>query len=271
MKIVRYRRAGDASFGMVGHEGVVPLRQSPLDLADGQSVDELARPGVDPVPLEQVELLCPVDPPAVVAVGLNYREHVEEFGHALPTHPQIFLKAVTSVTGPGRPIVLPTMAPEKVDYESELVIVIGRTCRDVPAGRAGEVILGYTVGNDVTARDCQNEQDVQWARAKSFDTFCPLGPWIDTSFDPSHGRIGTRVNGTRLQDSDLSDMIFQPDRIVEFVSRCMTLRAGTVILTGSPPGVGYARDPQVFLRDGDTVDVDIDGLGTLVNPVTTST
>ncbi len=217
--------------------------------------------------LEEITLLAPVEPPNVIAIGLNYRQHAAESGADLPDEPVIFLKATTAVTGPGSPIVLPRVAPNEVDYEAELGLVIGHTAKDVSAEHALHYVLGYTCGNDVSARDCQLRYDRQWARAKSFDTFCPLGPSIQTELDPDNADIRTLVNGQVAQASNTSDQIFSCARLVAFLSSCVTLLPGTVVLTGTPPGVGFARKPPVFLNAGDTVQVEIAGVGTLSNPV----
>jgi len=211
--------------------------------------------------------LAPVDPPNIMALGLNYRKHAEESGSRLPDHPMLFIKATSSLIGHKRRIVLPAAAPDEVDYECELAVVIGRTARNVTPEQAPDYVLGYTCANDVSARDCQLRLDIQWARAKSFDTFCPLGPWVDTDFSPASGRIMTRLNGEVMQDSDISDLIFNPLQVVSFLSQGITLWPGTVIMTGTPGGVGFARKPPVFLRAGDEVEIEIEGLGTLSNPV----
>ena len=221
-------------------------------------------------PIEVVKRLAPVDPPNIFAIGLNYRGHAQEQGLTqLPDHPLIFLKATTSVTGPGAPIVLPESAPNEVDYEAELAVVIGRRCRRVGAADALAYVLGYTCANDVSARDCQKRLDKQWARAKSFDTFCPLGPVIATgdSFDPAAARIRASLNGELMQDSTTGDLIFSVPTLVSYLSHQFTLLPGTVILTGTPAGVGFTRQPPRFLRDGDSVTVEIDGIGKLTNPV----
>ncbi|OHU37640.1 fumarylacetoacetate hydrolase family protein [Mycobacteroides chelonae] len=209
-------------------------------------------------PLADVRLLAPILASKVVAMGKNYAAHAAEMGGAPPESPVIFIKPNTSIIGPGLPIQLPPSASE-VHHEGELAIVIGRPCKDVPASRAAEVILGYTIGNDVSARDHQRA-DGQWARAKGHDTFCPLGPWIVTDLDPSDLAIRTEVNGEVRQSSRTSLLLHDVGTIVEWVSAVMTLLPGDVILTGTPEGVG----PIV---DGDTVSVTIEGIGTLSNPV----
>ncbi|WJR32214.1 fumarylacetoacetate hydrolase family protein [Mycobacteroides immunogenum] len=209
-------------------------------------------------PLADVRLLAPILASKVVAMGKNYAAHAAEMGGAPPESPVIFIKPNTSIIGPGLPIQLPPSASE-VHHEGELAIVIGRPCKDVPAARAAENILGYTIGNDVSARDHQRT-DGQWTRAKGHDTFCPLGPWIVTDLDPSDLEIRTEVNGEVRQRSRTSLLLHDVGAIVEWVSAVMTLLPGDVILTGTPEGVG----PIV---DGDTVSVTIEGIGTLSNPV----
>ena len=209
-------------------------------------------------PLADTRLLAPILPSKVVAVGRNYAEHAAELGNAVPTSPIIFLKPSTSVIGPNAAIALPPSS-QRVDFEGELAVVIGRPCRDVRAENAASVILGYTVANDVTARD-QQRADVQFTRGKGYDTFCPLGPWIETQLDPSDLAIRTELDGVTAQDGRTSDMVFTVGEIVEFVSEIMTLLPGDVVLTGTPAGVG----PMVV---GQTVSVTVEGIGTLTNPV----
>ncbi|MBN1491736.1 MAG: fumarylacetoacetate hydrolase family protein [Phycisphaerae bacterium] len=214
-------------------------------------------------------LLPPVDPPNIMAIGLNYRAHAAESGAEIPNEPVIFVKATTSLTGPGDPIVLPKSAPDEVDYEAELAIIIGRKTRNVSEADARTYVLGYTCANDISARDCQIRRDKQWARAKGFDTFCPLGPVLITpdAIDPDNLPIRCVLNGKVMQDSNTNDLIFSTDKVVSFLSHQFTLLPGTVIVTGTPEGVGCARKPPVYLRPGDTVSVEIDGIGALTNPV----
>ncbi len=259
MRIVRFYKDGEIKFGL---------------LDDNHQIAPLAQPpwlGVEPedrrITMHEIQLLAPVSPPEVVAIGLNYREHARESGAEEPREPVVFLKAAGSVIGPDTPVCLPAMAPDEVDYEAELAIVIGRPCRNVTAEEAFEYVLGFTCANDVSARDCQRRRDVQWARAKSFETFCPLGPWIETDLDPSNLQVSLRLNGRTMQSGNTSDMIFDCRELVSFCSRIFTLRPGTVILSGTPPGVGFARKPPVFLRPGDQVEVMIEGIGSLCNPV----
>ncbi|NLE81410.1 MAG: fumarylacetoacetate hydrolase family protein [Rhodococcus sp.] len=209
--------------------------------------------------LADVRLLAPILASKVVCIGKNYAAHVAEMGGETPEDPVIFIKPNTSIVGPGVPIMLPASSNE-VHYEGELAIVIGRPCKDVPAAKALDVVLGYTVANDVSARDHQRK-DGQWTRAKGHDTFCPLGPWIETSLDPSDLDIKTEVDGAVKQDSNTALLLHTVPEIIEWVSAIMTLLPGDVILTGTPEGVG----PIV---DGQTVSVTVGGIGTLSNPVT---
>lgn len=216
-------------------------------------------------------VLPPVSPCNIMALGLNYRKHADETNVSYPEIPVVFIKATTSVIGHMSPILLPTAGPENVDYEAELAIIIGRKVKNVPPSEAMDCILGYTCANDVSARDWQIEkQKKQWARGKSFDTFCPMGPYLvtrDEIPDPQNLRIRTILNGRTVQDSNTSDMIFDIPSIVSDLSRSMTLLPGTVILTGTPEGVGFTRQPPVFLQDGDSVTIDIEKIGQLTNPV----
>jgi len=216
-------------------------------------------------------LLAPVEPPNVLALGLNYRKHADETNISYPEIPVIFIKANTTIIGPGEAVLLPAAGPDRVDYECELAIVIGKKTKNVKKASAMECIFGYTCANDVSARDWQIEkQKKQWARGKSFDTFCPLGPWIVTKDeipDPNALRIRTILNGEILQDSNTSDMIFDVPAIVSDLSTSMTLLPGTVILTGTPEGVGFTRKPAVYLKEGDSVTVEIERIGQLTNPV----
>jgi 2-keto-4-pentenoate hydratase/2-oxohepta-3-ene-1,7-dioic acid hydratase in catechol pathway len=208
--------------------------------------------------LSDVRLVAPVLPSKVIAVGRNYAEHAREMGAAVPAAPLIFLKPSTSVIGPGEPIALPWQS-EQVEHEAELAVVIGRLCRDVPEERVPEVVFGYTCANDVTARDLQ-ASDGQWGRAKGFDTFCPLGPWIETDLDIDDAGVACVVNGQQRQSGSTADMVRDVAELVSWISSVMTLLPGDVILTGTPAGVG----PLVA---GDEVSVSIDGIGTLTNPV----
>ena len=218
--------------------------------------------------LKEVKLIHPVDPGDIVAIGVNYKAHGAETGHDLPERPIIFLKASTSVLSPGGTIVLPHLTPSEVDYEAELAVVIGKSAKNVPESRALDFVLGYTCGNDVSARDAQMKLDQQWARGKSRDTFCPLGPWIVQGIeDPNNLKIQRRLNGEVMQDANTADMIFNVRQLVSFISHNKTLRPGDVIMTGTPSGVGVGRDPKVFLKPGDTIEVEIENIGVLSNTV----
>jgi 2-keto-4-pentenoate hydratase/2-oxohepta-3-ene-1,7-dioic acid hydratase in catechol pathway len=210
-------------------------------------------------PLTQVKLLPPVTPSKIVCLGRNYREHAAELGNVPPKEPLIFLKPPSSIIAPEEPIVMPAVS-QRVDYEGELAVVVGKPCAQLAdADDARPFILGYTCLNDVTARDLQ-KPDVQFTRAKGFDTFCPLGPLIETELDLAPASIETRVNGDVRQSAPLSDMIFSVDAIIRWISRVMTLLPGDIVSTGTPAGVGP-------LRSGDVVEVAVSGIGVLRNPV----
>ena len=211
------------------------------------------------LPMESVRLLAPVQPSKIICVGRNYAAHAAEHGTEVPDLPLLFLKPPSSVIGPGEPIQLPPQS-EQVEHEAELGLVIGRRGRWIRPEEALEYILGYTIGNDVTARDLQN-RDGQWTRSKGFDTFCPTGPWIETDFDPADAMITCHVNEELRQMTSTRDMVFGVRQIIAFASSIMTLEPGDVMLTGTPAGVGP-------LLPGDVVRVAIEGLGTLQNPVT---
>lgn len=209
-------------------------------------------------PMADVRVLAPILPSKIICIGKNYAEHVQEMGGEAPANPVMFLKPSTSVIGPNAPIKLPPDS-DRVDFEGELAVVIGQPCRDVPAARASSVILGYTIANDVTARDHQ-KADGQWTRGKGHDTFCPLGPWIETAADPADLAISTSLNGETKQNSRTSMLLHDVPALVEWVSRVMTLLPGDVILTGTPAGVGP-------MAAGQSVSVTVEGIGTLTNPV----
>jgi len=209
-------------------------------------------------PLADVRLLAPILASKVVCVGKNYAAHAAEMGGTAPEQPVIFIKPNTAIAGPNAPIVYPPSST-RVDYEGELAVVIGRPCKDVPAARAREVILGYTIANDVTARD-QQQSDGQWTRGKGYDTFCPLGPWIETDLDPADLEIRTELDGEVRQLSRTSLLLHDIPKLIEWVSTVMTLLPGDVILTGTPEGVGP-------MQVGQQVSVTVEGIGTLTNPV----
>ena len=262
MRIARFSGPdGSVSFGVVDGVGpggeddgsgtITPVLGHPFGAL------ELAGP---PVPLAGVRLLAPVLPSKIVAVGKNYAAHAQEMGGEVPLEPMIFLKPSTAVIGPGDPITLPEQS-ERVEHEAELAVVIGRLCSEVPIRRVPEVVLGYTCANDVTARDLQ-ATDGQWGRAKGFDTFCPLGPWIETELDPTAVGVRCTVNGDVRQDGTTADLVRGVAELVAWISNVMTLLPGDVILTGTPAGVGP-------LVDGDSVSVSLSSIGTLTNRVVT--
>jgi 2-keto-4-pentenoate hydratase/2-oxohepta-3-ene-1,7-dioic acid hydratase in catechol pathway len=218
------------------------------------------------------QLLAPLIPPAVLCVGLNYRQHAAESGAQAPQYPVLFMKMPSAVQHPGAPILLPRHLPStQVDFECELAVVIGKPCKNVSRDAALDYVLGYTCANDVSARDWQIQWGGgQWCRGKTFDTFCPLGPWIVTTDeirDPNDLRIRTILNGEVMQEWRTNDMIFDVPTLIEFFSGSTLLSPGTVILTGTPHGVGFARKPPVYLQAGDTVTIDIEHIGELTNPV----
>lgn len=236
-----------------------------LDDPSGMTVREIAEhPFGTPTftgrswPLADVRLLAPILASKVVCIGKNYADHIAEMGGEAPADPVIFLKPNTAIIGPNVPIRLPANA-SPVHFEGELAVVIGRACKDVSASQAADNILGYTIGNDVSARD-QQKSDGQWTRAKGHDTFCPIGPWIVTDLDPADLALRTEVNGQIKQDARTSLMIHDVGDIIEWISTVMTLLPGDLILTGTPAGVGP-------IEDGDTVSVTVEGIGTLTNPV----
>ena len=268
MTIIRYQQQDPIPrYGVRDADGTIrALDDDPFDaFASGRSLS-----AGDPV--SNATLLAPIAPPSILCIGLNYRHHAEESGMPIPERPILFMKTPSTVVGDGDLIVLPrTLASEKVDYECELAVVIGKACRNVSRAEALDYVLGYTCANDVSARDWQIEWGGgQWCRGKTFDTFCPLGPGIVTADEvanPNALAIRTVLNGNAVQDWNTSDMIFDVPALIEFLSGSTTLEAGTVILTGTPHGVGMARTPPLWLKDGDEVSIVIDGIGTLTNKV----
>lgn len=222
--------------------------------------------------LRESKLLAPLVPATVFCTGLNYRKHAEETGAKIPSFPVLFMKSPSALQNPGDPILIPThLASNEVDYECELAIVIRRSAKNVTPERALDYVLGFTCANDVSARDWQKQfGGSQWCRGKTFDTFLPLGPSIVTPDEipnPNALRIRTHLNGETMQDSSTADMIFDISTLIAFFSGSTTLQPGTVILTGTPSGVGMARTPPVWLKPGDTVSVEIENIGTLTNPI----
>ncbi len=255
MRIARFTLDDDPTYGIVegetGSEELLVLAGDPLYTQ--------VRPTGARVALADVRLLAPVIPRSkVIGIGRNYADHAAELGHEVPSTPLMFLTPNTAVIGPGDPVPLPAWTQE-VHYEGELAVVISRLCKDVPRERAFDVVLGYTCANDLTARDVQ-QSDGQWARAKGFDGSCPLGPWIETGLDHEDVRITTRLDGVTVQDGRTSQLVFDVADLVAYASSAFTLLPGDVILTGTPAGVGP-------VREGQRVEVEIEGLGTLSNPV----
>ena len=258
MRIVRFSPGPDSGLGTDPLFGVLE-DDATITVITGDPIYSGIQRTAATISASKVRLLAPVIPRSkVVCVGKNYADHAAEMGGVVPEEPIIFLKPNTSVIGPNDTIVWPEMS-ERIDHEAELAIVIGRLCKDVPKERVNDVIFGYTIANDVTARDLQSK-DGQWTRAKSFDTFCPIGPWIDTDFIPGTQRITATVNGEIKQSAQLSDMIFKVPEIISFVSQVMTLLPGDIILTGTPAGIG----PMVA---GANATMAIEGLGELTNKV----
>ena len=263
MKIIRYQDSQGA---------ILYAAQQP----DGSAVeiegDIFGKYSATSRPAQVAKLLAPVQPTAILCIGLNYRKHAEEGKAKIPEWPVLFMKSPAAVQNPGDPILLPTkLKSTQVDYECELAVVIGKTCKNVSKADALHYVLGYTCANDVSARDWQKDfGGSQWCRGKTFDTFCPLGPCLVTANEipnPNALRIKTILNGEALQDWTTEDMIFDVRTLIEFLSGSTTLLPGTVILTGTPHGVGMARDPKVFLKPGDTCSIEIEKIGLLTNPV----
>ena len=263
MRIFRYLdQSAKMGFGRFDSEGKTFLIHQ-KDNGDFEATDEAITP---------FQLLTPIDFRCIYAIGLNYRAHAEETGMEIPKYPMVFMKAPTAVQNPGDPVVLPRfLRSDKVDYEAELGVVIGRPCKNVKPEDALSYVLGYVCANDVSARDWQKEKGGgQFCRGKTFDTFCPVGPCLATADeipDPSSLTIRSYVNDEKMQESKTDDLIFDVPALISFLSGSTTLLPGTLILTGTPAGVGEARDPKRFLIPGDEVTVEIDGVGLLTNPV----
>jgi 2-keto-4-pentenoate hydratase/2-oxohepta-3-ene-1,7-dioic acid hydratase in catechol pathway len=250
LRLARFLYKGVTRYGIVEDDVVT--------VATGD-IESGFRKGEEQYRLDEVRLLPPCIPSKIIAIGLNYKAHAAEFNKELPEEPMIFMKPPTALIGHDDEIVYPAHMSRRVDFEGELAVVIGREARMVSAEDAGKFIFGYTCFNDVTARDLQ-KTDKQYARAKGFDTFAPMGPWIETDLDPLDVRIESYLNGERRQDTSTADMIFNTYRIVSFVSQVMTLLPGDVIATGTPSGVGK-------MKPGNTVEIRIEGIGSLVNRV----
>jgi 2-keto-4-pentenoate hydratase/2-oxohepta-3-ene-1,7-dioic acid hydratase in catechol pathway len=257
MRIARYTTGGDPAFAVVegepGQQVLAAVHGDPLYqdiIFTGERID-----------LDDARLLAPVIPRSkIVAIGRNYADHAAELGNEVPEEPVMFLKPNTAIVGPGDPVVMPPQS-ERVDYEGELAVVISRLCKDVPENKVADVVFGYTCANDVTARDLQ-DKDVQWARSKGFDTFCPVGPWIQTDLDVTDLAITTRLDGETVQQSRTSLMVHPVAKLVAYVSAMMTLLPGDLLLTGTPAGIGP-------VKQGQRVEVEIEGIGVLSNPFVT--
>lgn len=263
MKRIRYMNgAGSVCFGKLNDQGEATR-------LEGDCYSEQRDTGI----IESVsKLLAPVEPKDIICIGLNYRKHAAEGKQAIPDHPVVFMKNLGSVQNPSDPIYLPRrLRSDSVDYECELAVVIGRECYNVSKVNALDYVLGYTCANDVSARDWQrNGGGGQWCRGKTFATFCPLGPCLVTTDEipnPNALRLRTILNGETMQDWNTNDMIFDVPTLIEFLSSSTRLLPGTVILTGTPHGVGVARTPPVFLKAGDQVTIEIESIGQLTNPV----
>jgi 2-keto-4-pentenoate hydratase/2-oxohepta-3-ene-1,7-dioic acid hydratase in catechol pathway len=255
VRVARFSSAGEPAYGVV--EGDVDSGDATVAVIDGHPIGAFSFTG-ERRPLADVRLLAPIIPTKIVAVGKNYAEHAKEMGGEAPGEPLIFLKPSTAVIATGDPIARPGSVG-RVDFEGELAVVIGKVCRDVPRAHASDVVLGYTCANDVTARE-QQAVDGQWTRAKGYDTFCPLGPWIETDLEPGDLAITTTVNGETKQSARTADLVHNVPALIAHITAVMTLLPGDVILTGTPAGVGP-------LVEGDDVAVSIEGIGTLANPV----
>lgn len=264
MRIIRFiDEDGQQRFGQAPESGKAMLLEG--DLISGLTQTD------DTVKVKK--LLAPVAPPAILCIGLNYHQHARETGMEAPKYPVVFMKNPAAIANPNDPILLPPvcMEPPEVDYEAELAVVIGRAAKDVSTGEALSYVLGYTAANDVSARRWQGRRGSgQWVRGKSFDTFCPLGPELVTAediSDPQKLRLTCELNGQVMQDGNTGDMIFSVAELIAFLSTGTTLLPGTVILTGTPSGVGFTRKPPVYLMPGDTIKVSLESIGTLSNSV----
>src|SRR5215212_9747218 len=271
LKLVTYSVDGrEPRVGSLEGEEIRPLGHE--DMIEFIEYGGSPEPGEDTVSLGEVRLHAPITrPQKVIGIGLNYEDHAAETGADIPEKPIVFAKYANTVIGPGETIRIPPITGQ-ADYEAELAVVVGRAARNVPESEALDYVFGYMNANDVSSRDLQFSEGGQWTRSKSIDTFCPIGPYIvtrDEIEDPQDLSIRCVLNGEVMQDGTTSKMIFSVAELVSFLSRGMTLVPGDIIVTGTPPGVGSARDPQVWLKAGDEVTIDIEGLGTLTNPVET--
>jgi 2-keto-4-pentenoate hydratase/2-oxohepta-3-ene-1,7-dioic acid hydratase in catechol pathway len=269
MKLVTFTHNGSTRAGVLTDSGDIADLGAPMrDLLDDGDIAEKAEHGGRLVPAAEAKIEAPVpNPRKVLAIGLNYRDHAEESGQPIPQRPVVFAKMPTCITGPGAPIYMPRVS-RAVDWEGELCFVVGKKARYVKAEDARQYIAGYMIGNDVSVRDWQFHSPT-WMIGKSFDTHGPIGPWLVTAdeLDPTNLDVRTYVNDQLMQDSNTKHLIFSVGEIIEYLSTSFTLEPGDVIFTGTPAGVGVARKPPVFLKDGDVVRVEISGLGVLENPV----
>lgn len=267
MKIVRFQSTGGSpAFGALQPDGSIKVLTGEL-FGSLRETDEVVR---------DVKLLAPVEPTNLIGIGMNYQKHAEEGGKSAPERPMWFMKTTGAVQNPGDPIVIPvTQASHQVDFEAELAVVIGKACRNVKRSDALEYVFGYTCANDVSARDWQFKWGAgQFCQGKSFDTFCPLGPVLVTRDEipnPNNLAIRSILDGEVMQDWTTSDMVFDVATLIEFLSGSRTLPAGTVIITGTPHGVGFARRPPVWLTPGNTIEIEIENIGRLSNPVVAET
>ena len=249
MRIIRFSWGDSAQYGVLQGERVIELDVEPFDVI---------RETGNTFELRDVELLAPVEPKKIVLVGLNFASHAAEIHQQTPKEPLIFFKPTSAIVASEEAIELPVQSSQ-VEIEAELTVVIGKTAKNVPQDQVSDHILGYTIANDVTARDIQFS-DLQWARSKAFDTFCPVGPWIETELDPRNKRISSTINGDIKQDANTSEMVYPPEYLVSYISQNFTLEPGDIILTGSPAGISK-------IVSGDRVECTIEGIGTLVSPV----
>jgi len=269
LKLVTYSVDGNGPrVGSLEGEEIKPLAHE--DMIEFIEYGGSPEPGEDTVPLTEARLHAPIaGPEKIIGIGLNYEDHAVETGVDIPDKPIVFAKYANTVIGPGEAIRIPPIT-DQADYEAELAVIIGRAARNVPESEALDYVFGYTNANDVSSRDLQFSEGGQWTRSKSIDTFCPLGPFIATKDeieDPQNLSIRCVLNGEVMQDGTTSKMIFSVAELVSFLSQGMTLFPGDIIVTGTPPGVGSARDPQIWLKDGDEVTIEIEGLGSLTNPI----
>jgi 5-carboxymethyl-2-hydroxymuconate isomerase len=271
MKLVTFSHGSRVQLGELDGDRVYSISGP-----DTMRMMDVIRRGITPnrignhYPLDEVELHAPIVPGKIIAIGRNYAEHAQETGSDLPTAPLIFAKLPSSVIGPGETITWRESVTKEVDWEVELAVVIGRRARNVSEEDALKHVYGYTVANDVSARDLQLRIDSQWTRGKSLDTFCPVGPALilrSAIEDPNNLNLWTTVNGEKVQDSNTRHMIFNVPHLISYCSHMFTLEPGDMILTGTPEGVGEGMDPKRYLKDGDEVTVCVEGIGELTNPV----